>query len=93
MRLLESTDPLTMDFSHRTNVALPGFETQTMELADNSSGHWQVFHELFLGNGHMEGQSIKMALSGTHIGSEWVLQYLAFHAEILPDDQVKYFEG
>ncbi len=94
MRLLPSVDAQEIELAYRTMTSGDFADaTDTLELADNCDGQWQLYHPLQLGEGNINGQAIKLLLSGTHIGSEWVLQYLEAHANIEDGNCLKEFEG
>ena len=84
--------PLTWGISYRTPIS-NAYRTDTVALADNSDGSSQLYHPLAPGDQNFEGQALKLLLSGNHIGHQWVLQYLEAHAQMVPGDQLKIFEG
>ncbi len=93
VRLLASANPQAIAFSYRTPVSAAFSATEMLDLTDNSDGNWQIYHQLAPGDQNAEGQGIRFKLSGIQIGSEWVLQYVEAHANILDGEQLKIFEG
>ncbi len=67
--------------------------TDQIPFLNNSDGNFQVYHPLRPGNDNMEGQGLKLVVSGYHIGHEWVLQYLEAHGTPIRGDTLKRFEG
>lgn len=84
--------PLSYSFAYRSPTST-GYQTDTITLTDNSDGTCQVYHPLTIGNDAMEGQAIKLLLSGTHIGHQWLLQYLEQYARPIDGDPLLRFEG
>ncbi len=62
-------------------------------MVDNSDGNFQLFHALRNVKTNNQGQAIKFRLSGTHIGEEWMLQYLEAHALEEAGNILKRFQG
>lgn len=83
----------TLSVAYRTPVSDVGYLTDLLTFANNSDGNWQVKHPLQIGNQNIEGQGLKLQLSGIQIGSTWVLQYLEAHSQQLDGDQLAIFEG
>lgn len=92
MGLWKSDLDLGWTFGYRTPTSL-ALATDEIPFADNSDGNFQVYHPLRPVNDNMEGQGLKFVLSGTHIGNEWVLQYMEAHGTPIPGDVLKRFEG
>lgn len=92
LRLLPSAFDQTFNFGYRSPTS-PDFATDIITFVNNSDGNQQCYHPLAPVNENFEGQALKIMLSGTHLGSEWVLQYLEAHAQTLEGDQLKTFEG
>jgi hypothetical protein len=67
--------------------------SDTITMLDNSDGNFQLFHMLRNVLTTNQGQAIKFKLSGTHIGEEWMLQYLEAHALEQGGNILKQFEG
>ncbi len=77
---------------YRTPTAV-GTVSDQLVLTDNNDGNWQIYHPLTPGNDNAEGQAIRFILSGSHIGHEWVLQYMEAHGTPIDGDPLKRFEG
>jgi hypothetical protein len=81
-----------ISLGYRTPIAA-ALATKTITLADNSDGNCQIYSPLPGTDQAFEGQGIRFDVSGVHNGGEWVLQYLAVHAEPQDGDNVMTFEG
>lgn len=92
VRKWASSSSQTLSLSYRTPVS-GGVQSNSMTLTDNSDGHWQVWTHLKIGQRATQGQGLKLDLSGVHIGSEWVLQYLQAYANPSDADDLMEFEG
>ncbi len=92
LTLWKSDLSLGWDLSYRTPTA-DGLVTDAVAFADNSDGNFQLYHPLRPGNDNHEGQSLRLVVSGTHIGHEWVLQYMEIHGTPIAGDPLKRFEG
>ncbi len=92
VRLWASDLNLGFTLSYRTPTAA-SLIGDTVPLADNSDGNFQLYHQLRTGNDNHEGQAIRFVISGSHIGHEWVLQYLEAHGTPITGDPLKRFEG
>jgi hypothetical protein len=94
IRLLKSVDPQTIEIAQRTMTSASLDEAaMDVALADNCDGNWQLYHSLAYGDGNINGQAIRFRFAGTHLGSEWVLQYLEAHANEEDGNVLKQFEG
>lgn len=69
------------------------YVSDTITLTDNSDGNFQLFHGLKKGQTNNQGQAIKFKLSGSHIGEEWMIQYLEAHALDEGGNFLKQFQG
>lgn len=68
--------------------------SKVITLADNSDGNCQIYSPMPGDLQRFEGQGIRYDIAGVHNGGEWVLQYLATHAEAqLDGDNLMTFEG
>jgi hypothetical protein len=67
--------------------------TDSIALVDNSDGNMQILHQLRPDSAGNEGQAMRFQLSGNHLGSEWVLQYMEAHVKPEITDILKTFEG
>jgi len=93
LELLASSFDQTINLQYRTPVSDALSAVDSLIITDNSNGNWQLYHPLAIGHQNIEGQGLKLVLSGIHIGSKWVLQYLEAHATALEGEQLKIFEG
>lgn len=92
VRLLKSVVAQTISITYRTPTSTAE-QTDTTELVDNSDGNMQRYHGLTQGEGDAaDGQALKLTLSGSHIGSEWVLQYLEAHTQKQFTDYLQLFQ-
>lgn len=96
MTLWKSDLGLGWKLGYRTPTADARLIDQ-VAFADNSDGSFQVYHPLAPGNDNHEGQGLQLSVIGTgvqsHIGNEWVLQYMEIHGIPRPGDMLKRFEG
>ncbi len=67
--------------------------TDVIEFMDNSDANFQLYHALRKEDLNNQGQAIKLRLSGSHIGEEWMLQYLEAHTDEETGNMLKQFEG
>lgn len=81
-----------LNFQYKTPVSKE-FLSNILTLSDNSSGNFQVYSQLRTQNQASEGQGLKIRLSGVHLGSEWVLQYIGVDVLQLEGDNLQHFEG
>ncbi len=92
VKLLADSLPLKLNFSYSTPVS-GAEQTNVLTIEDNSKGNCQIYTSLKNVNRSHDGQGIKLRISGSHFGSQWVLQYLAMDANNQTLDEVKEFEG
>jgi hypothetical protein len=92
LNLFKSVLAQVFTFGHRTPISA-ALLSRDITFADNSNGNQQIYAPLTPDNQGYEGNALKLVLSGTHIGSEWVLQYLEGHQQQVDGDQLKMFEG
>lgn len=92
MDLWTTDAELGWTISYRTPTASAAI-SDFIAFTDNSDGNQQTYHPLRPGEDNHEGQGIKFAISGNHIGHEWVLQYMEAHGTPLAGDPLKRFEG
>lgn len=68
--------------------------TDVVTMLDNSDTNFQLFHALKKTETvNNQGQAIKFKLSGSHIGEEWMLQYLEAHGVEEAGNILKRFQG
>lgn len=82
----------TIDFSYKTPISKEYVEN-TLTLSENSAGNFQVYTQLKQLNQAAEGQGLRLKLSGVHLGTEWVLQYVGVDSTLLDGDNLQHFEG
>jgi len=82
----------TIEFSYKTPISKE-FVSNTLTLSDNSAGNYQVYTQMRQDNQAAEGQGVRLRLSGVHLGTEWVLQYVGVDSLLLEGDNLQYFEG
>lgn len=89
--LLPSIDPQTLEVAYRVATMAVGSQgSGTITMENNCDGNMQRLHQL---EGlDQEGQALQLIISGSHMASEWVLQYLAAHTQPQGWDFVKSFE-
>lgn len=92
INLWKSTNGTSFDLTYRSPVS-GSTSTNVLTLSDNSDGHYQVLTHLKIGVRSAQGQGLKLDMSGVHIGSEWVLQYLKAYATPIIADNLMEFEG
>lgn len=85
-------DNNTFEIAYRTPVSESTI-SDTIEMLNNSDGHFQVYHAFREGELNNQGQAIKLNFSGVHIGDKWVLQYLEIHAQDEGGDLLRQFQG
>ncbi len=81
-----------VDLTYRTLVCAAAL-TDTLKLRNNSAGHCQIHHPLRNAGRAANGQALKYALSGIHIGNPWTLEYLEAHCKAERGFTLKEFEG
>jgi hypothetical protein len=94
-------DPVKFSFAYRTPSTNSDYIGDLVEWVNNSDNNAQIMHALRPGNtgsrpgpfGNNQGQAIKLALSGIHIGEEWVLQYLEMQADLESGNILKMYQG
>ncbi len=69
------------------------FITDVVNLVDNSDTNCQIYHALRQGQRNNQGQAIKFKLSGSHIGEEWMLQYLEAQGTAQQGNLLKEYQG
>ncbi len=69
------------------------FITDVVNLVDNSDTNCQIYHALREGQRNNQGQAIKLKLSGSHIGEEWMLQYLEAQGTEQQGNVLKEYQG
>lgn len=67
--------------------------SDTINFLDNSDSNFQLYHALRIGNLNSQGQALKLALSGIHIGEQWTLQYLEAHGLEESGNLLKQYQG
>lgn len=85
VNLLPEATPTTIDLAIRTPTS-GDYASRVLSLIDNSRGNCQIFTALPNVNSTFYGQGIQLKFSGSHIGSEWVLQYLIAMASTQPGE-------
>jgi hypothetical protein len=91
--LLPSGAANNVTFAHRTPVSNVGYVSKTLTINNNSDSNFQAFVQLLLGNQNLEGQGVRIQLSGIQIGGSWVLQSINGQSAPIDGDQLKLFEA
>ena len=93
VKLWPANAAYNLNLGYRTPIS-GTLGSKTITLSDNSDGNCQIYAALPGDLQKIEGQGIQHDIAGVHNGSEWVLQYMATHAEAqLDGDNLLTFEG
>jgi len=92
VNLLPSDNAQTVNLIYNSLISSLS-ESNTITLTDNSIGHCQRWTHLKIGRESTQGQGIQLDLSGSHNGSEWVLQYLCAYSDPMDTENLMHFEG
>lgn len=92
INLLPAASALTTTLSYKSPLAT-AYASNVLTFAANSLGNFQVYTMLQPDNQVAEGQGLKISISGSQFGSEWVLQYLGADAAPMQGDFLRTYEG